>query len=124
MVASIRELVNIQFSTSAFNSKSLHMTNSPSYMDIDVDYNIIRRRSTFSNKINLREPSVILNMSTTSYCERMEINNNLLDEDIQDPINSFQKSYNDSVKEDNLVKKATNNYSSGNLQCVQNKILL
>ena len=37
IVAFIRELANIQFSTLAFNSKSLQITNSPSYMDMVID---------------------------------------------------------------------------------------
>ena len=48
-------------------------------MDMDINCNIIRRRSTFSSKINLRESLVISNISTTLYYKRIEINNNLLD---------------------------------------------
>ncbi len=49
---------------------------------MDIDCDIIKRRSTFSSKTNLREHLVILNMSTTLYYKRMEINNNLPNEDI------------------------------------------
>lgn len=50
------------------------MANLPSYMDMDIDSDIIRGRSTSSSKTNSREASVILNASTTPYHERMEIN--------------------------------------------------
>ena len=53
----------------------------------------------------------------------MEINNNLPDKDLIDPINSFQLSYKDDVREGNLVRKAANNNPTKDLQHVQNKAL-
>ena len=99
------------------------MANSPSYIDMDVNCDIIRKRSTFSSKISSRESFVILNILFTLYHKRIEINNNLPDKNIQDPVNSSQLSCNNSVEVDKLVRKVANNYFSGDLQCVQNKIL-
>ena len=58
------------------------MANLPSKIDMNINCDIIRKRSTFSSKMNSRDSSVISNMSTTPYHERMKINNNLLDDDI------------------------------------------
>jgi len=97
------------------------MANSPSYMDMDIDSNIIRERSTSSSKMNSREASVLSNASTTPYHERMKINNNLPDEDVWDPINSSQLSYNNNVEVGYSVRKAADNHSPGDLQHVQSK---
>jgi len=86
-------------------------------MDMNINCNIIRRL-TFSSKINLRKPSVISNTLTTLYHKRIDINNNLLDKDIQNLIDSSQLSYNNSVEKGNSVRKAADNHLSGDLQCV------
>ena len=121
MVAPIRELANIQFSTSALNSKPLLMANLPSEMDMDVDCNIIRGRSTSSSKASSRNSSVTSNVSSIPYYERMEINNNLPDEDLRDPIDSSQLSYKDDVGEGNSVRKAADNGPTKDSQRVQNE---
>ena len=90
---------------------------------MDINCNIIRKRSTFSSKMNSREPSVISNISTTLYYKRMDTNNNLLDKDIQDLINSSQLFYNNSVEKGNSVRKTAGNHLSRDLQHVQNKVL-
>ena len=89
MVATIREPANIHFSTSALNLKPLLIANLLSEMDMDIDCNIIRGRSTSSSKVSPRNSLVILNASSISYHKRMEINNNLPDEDSRDPIDSY-----------------------------------
>jgi len=69
----------------------------PSNMDIDVDYDIIRGRSAFSSKASSRNSSVFSSTSSTPYHEYMELNNNLLDIEFPEPINSSQLSYADQV---------------------------
>jgi len=82
MIAPIRELANKSFHSSAFNLQPQQMTKIPSNMDI------IRGRPTSSNKVSLRELSTHSNASSVLYHERMEARNNILDEEMQEPINS------------------------------------
>ena len=82
IVVFIRELVNKLFSTSAFNLQSQQMAQLPSNMDINVNIDIIREKSTFSSKFSSRE---LLTHSTAlfvSYHEKMEAQNNFLDEKV------------------------------------------
>jgi len=48
----------------------------------------------------------------------MDINNNLLDKDIQDLIDSSQLFYNNNVKKGNSVRKTADNHLSRDLQHV------
>ena len=121
MVAPIRELVNIHFSTSALNLKPLHMAKLPSKMEMDIDSDSIRRRSTSSSKVSSRSASVTSNALSTPYHKRMEINNDLPDKDFRDPANSSQLSYKDGNEEGNSVRKAADNGPTRNLQCVPNE---
>ena len=93
IVASIRELVNKLFSTSAINLQPLQMAEFPSNMDMDINAEIIRERFTSSSKVSLRELSTHLTASFTPYYKRMEIQNKFLDKDTQEPIDSYQLSY-------------------------------
>ena len=61
--------------------------------DMDVNCNIIRGRSTLSNKSGLRGSSISSSTSLVPYYKCIEINNDLLDLNILDPIDSFQLSY-------------------------------
>ena len=99
------------------------MANLPSYIDMNIDSNFIKRRSTSLSKTNSREALVLLNASFTPYYERMKINNNLLDGDIWDLINSSQISYDNNVEIGNSVRKMTDNYISRDLQHIWNKAL-
>jgi len=92
------------------------MANLPSYIDMNIDSNFIKRRSTSLSKTNSREALVLLNASFTPYYERMEIKNNLLDGDIWDLINSSQISYDNNVEVGNSVRKMTDNHISRDLQ--------
>ena len=121
MVVPIKELANIQLSSSVFSSKHFQMANLPSYMDMDIDSDTIRGRSTSLSKTNSREASVLLNASTTPYHERMEINNNLPDEDVQGPIDSSQLSYNNNVEVGYSVRKAGDNHPPRDSQHVQSE---
>ena len=82
MIAPIRELANIYFSTSATSSKPSTMANLPSYMDMDINSNIIRGRSASFSKINSRVSSILFNVSSSPYYEKIKINNNLLDKNV------------------------------------------
>ena len=119
MVVPIRELANTLFSTSATSSQPFTMANLPSNMDMDVDIDIIRGRSASSNRNSSRESSILSNALSSSYHERMEMQNNLLDENVQNPIDSPQLSYMLNVeKVGNLVSKTTDNSSQNRTQCV------
>ena len=124
IVAPIRELVNKYLSTSAFNSTPLQMTRIPANEAMDVNnYNDIRGRTTSSSKVSLRVALVTSNASSISYHERMEINNNLSDEEFRDPIDSSQLSYKGNNEEGNPVSEVTDNSLTRNLQHVRNKAL-
>jgi len=87
------------------------MANLLSAMDMDMDNNIIRGRSTSSSKNNFRESSIFSQASSRAYYEKIEAMNNLNDNKVQDSINSTQLSYFDNVeaKEDKMVRKVTDN---------------
>jgi len=93
MVASIRELANKLFFTSAINLQPLQMAQFPSNMNMYINTNIIRERFTSFSKVSLRKPSTYSTASFTPYYQRMKIQNNFLDEDVQEPIDSSQLSY-------------------------------
>ena len=121
IVVPIKELANIHFSSSAFSSKPFQMANLPFYMDIDIDCNCVRRKSASSSKIDLREALILSNALSTLYHERIEMNNNLPDEDIWDPIDSSQLFYNKNIKVGRSVRKTTDNYLLKDSQHVQNE---
>ena len=64
------------------------MAQLPSNMDMDIDCNIIRRRSTFLNKATSRDLLISFSISFIPYTQHIGINNDLLDIKIQNPINS------------------------------------
>jgi len=78
-------------------------------MNID-NYNDIRGRTTSSSKTSSRSALITSNASSILYHERMEINNNLLDKEFRDPIDSSQPSYKDNNKEKNPVSKVVTNF--------------
>ena len=81
-------------------------------MDMDIGNNIIRGMSTSSSRISLRESSTHLITSLSPYHKRMEIQNNPLNKDVQEPIDSSQLSYASNKEQiGNLVRRATNNSS-------------
>jgi len=99
------------------------MAQFPSNMDMDIDTNIIRERFTFSSKVSSKKLSTHLPTFSTSYHQRMEIQNNFFDEDIQEPIDSSQLSYAlDNKQAGKLVRLATNSSSQKRSQSIQNKI--
>ena len=68
----------------------------------------------FSNKFSSRESLIISNVSPKPYYKKMEINNNLPDEKVIDPINSFHLSYAGVTKISVLVSLATDQKSASN----------
>ena len=85
---------------------------------------MIRRRSASSSQISSRESSTHSIASSTPYYERMEIQNNLLNEDIQKLVDSSQLSYTSNNKQiSNSVRKTTDNNTQKGAQCVCNKVL-
>ena len=75
---------------------------------IDIDnYNDIRERKSFPNKASSRSTSISLSISSQPYHERMVFNNDLLDKEFVEPVNSFQLSYKDKSEERNTISKVT-----------------
>ena len=87
-------------------------------MDMNINTNTIRGRSNSSNKVSSRELSTHSNASTTPYYEKIEIQNNFLDEDIQKQIKSPQLFYVLVVEKTTaLVSKATNKSPQNETPC-------
>jgi len=118
MVVPIREVVNIHFSNSASAITHFSMAQLPSNMDMDINCNIIRGRSASSSKANSRNSLVSSSTSSIPYHQCMEINNDLPDIEIQDPIDSSQLSYKGNSEVGNSVSKMTDNPSPKKGQCV------
>jgi len=79
---------------------------------MDVDTDIIRRRSTSSSKVSSRESLIDSKASSMAYHKRIEIMNNLLNNDIWEPINSSQLSYalnKEEAGKGKMVSKVTDN---------------
>ena len=64
------------------------MAQLPSNIDMNIDCNIIKRRPTFLNKATSRDLSISFSISSIPYTQHMGMNNDLLDIQIQNPINS------------------------------------
>jgi len=95
MVVPNRDLGNKQFSfSSAFITSTItQIAQFPaSNLAIDIDdadnSNNVRRRSHFSSKASSKYATVSSSTSSIPYNERIEINNNLLDDDFKDSIDS------------------------------------
>ena len=90
-----------------------------SNMDMDIDSDIIRGRSAFSSRISSRECSTHSNASSIPYHKRMKALNNLLDDTIQEPVNSSQLSHVSNKEQvGNSVRKAADNGLQEGIQCV------
>jgi len=86
------------------------MAQFPFNTNMNVNTDIIREKSTSYSKVSSRESSTHLTASSTLYHQRMEIQNNFLDEDIQEPIDSSQLSYIlNNEQASKLVRLTTNN---------------
>jgi len=94
MIKLKRELANTLFTTTFTTIQSKLIA----YLPSNININMIRRRSTFSSQINFRKSSTHSTVSLTPYYERLEIQNNLLNEDKQELVESFKLSYASSKK--------------------------
>jgi len=94
-------------------------------MDMNMDKDIIRERSAFSNKNSSRKLSILSQALSRAYHERIEAMNNLNDDKFQDPINSSQLSYfNDiGVKKGKIVRKMTDISFQQKIPCLHNEAL-
>ena len=88
IVVPIRELVNKQLSSSSVNISYSSIAKFSSNMDIDVNCNNIKKRSALSSKANSRSSLISSSTSSMPYHEYMDMNNNILDDNIQEPIDS------------------------------------
>ncbi len=77
-------------------------------MNID-NYDDIRGRSTSPSKTSSRSPSISSTTSFIPYYKKIEINNNLLDKEFTEPVNSFQLLYNDNNRKDIPISEVTDN---------------
>jgi len=93
MVVPIRELANIHFFISVTISQPSIIARIPSNMNMDINIDIIRKRSNSSRKVSSKESLTYSNASSTLYYKRMKIQNNFLDKDIQKYIKSSQLFY-------------------------------
>jgi len=93
------------------------MSQIPYNMDIDVNCNIIKGRSTLSSKADSRNSSVFSSTSLVSYHKCMELNNNFPEDDIQDPINSSQLSYERQVDVSESIRKITDKTPNERTMC-------
>jgi len=82
----------------------------------DMDMNNIRGRFSLSSKTNSRNLLISSGTSSKPYYKHMELNNNLPDIDIWEPINSSQLSYKDNIVDKKPVSKIANSNSIENLQ--------
>ena len=100
------------------------MAHLPSNMDIDIDINMIRGRSTSSSQISFRESSTYSAASSIPYHKRIEIQNNLLNEDEQEPVERFELSYaSGKEQKSKTVSKTTDNSPQKGVQRVHNETL-
>jgi len=121
IVVFIWKLANIHFFSSAFSSKPFQIANLPLYIYMNIDSNYIRERSISLSKMNSRKALILSNTLSTLYHERMEMNNNLLNENVWNPINSSQLFYDGNIEIGRLVRKMTDSHLSKDSQYVQNK---
>ena len=92
-------------------------------MDVE-NYKDIQRRPTSFNKSNSKSFFVSSIVSSILYHQKIEINNDLLDDDIIEPINSSQLLYDNNNRVSNPVSKAVDNRIGKNKQYVSNKSLV
>jgi len=76
MVAPIRELANITFSTTTKALSSNTLDQMSLNMDIDIDVDVPRGRPSSPSNNSSRESSILSKASTVPYYERMEIQSN------------------------------------------------
>jgi len=121
MVVPIREVANKHFSNSAIFTTHFSMAQLPSNMEMDVDCNSIRGRSTLSSKAGSRDSSISSSTSSVLYYQYMEMNNDLPEVESQEPIDSSQLSYEGNAETRHSVSMVTDKPSPKEGQHVQNE---
>ena len=127
MVALIRDLVNTTFSNTSKVFTSILIVQKFCNMDINMNTNYLREKSTSASTNSSREPLLLFNVSFILYHKKMEIqsNNPLWSEQIEiEERESFSLSYAiPKVGENKSVKQAINISAKNEVQCVNNKAL-
>ena len=125
MVVPNRDLGNKQFSSSAFTYSTAQMAWLPadSVIDVDdIDFSAnFRGRSHSSSRATTRSTLLISSASSILYHEKMEINNDLPDDDFKKSVDSSQLSYKDKSQQENCVSKMTDLELPSGLQHTSNK---
>ena len=100
------------------------MTILPSEIEMSsIDNGNSREYLAFTSKYSLRESLILSNASSVSYYKRMEINNELSDNESSfNLVNSSQLSYIETIKMGKSVSLVTNKETASNSQHVDNKI--
>ena len=82
----------------------------------NVDINDIRGRSSLSFKTNSRNSLIPSSTSSKLYHEHIELNNDLPDIEIWEPIHSSQLFYKNNIVDKKPVSKVANSNNTENLQ--------
>ena len=123
MIEPVREVVNKHCSLSSAFSTNQTMTSYPFNVETgSINNSKLRECSVISSKYSLRESSILSNASSIPYYRRMEINNNFLEENYTNPVDSSHLSYAKTAKVDEPVSIATNKKADSNSQCVDNEV--
>ena len=85
------------------------MAKLPANMAMDINDDIIRERFTSSTRSISKSTLVSSTISSILYHQRMEINNNLSNKDLEKLIDKSQLSYASTVGNENNVRKAADN---------------
>jgi len=124
MVVSIRVLVNKQISHSSAISFNSTISLFPSNTEMDISINsILRGRSNLTNKSSLRSSLVSSSAFSIPYHEYIEVNNNKLDNNSREPIDSFQLFYTDNSNRGKSISRVANNSPVNRSQHVSNEAL-
>jgi len=116
IVTPVREVANKKISLSSAISYYFIISEFPSNMEMDIVSNsIVRRRSNLSNKASSRS-SLVFSSTSVLYHEYIEVNNDKLEEDIREPINSSQLSYKNATNKDKSVSRMTDTFSTNRKQ--------
>ena len=93
-------------------------------MNVGID-SILRERSNLIYKSNLKNSLVFSSISSITYYEHIEVDNNEPDNNkSRELINSFQLSYMNNTSKGKSVSRVANNSSIDRNQCVSNKTLV
>ena len=123
MVVPVREVVNKHCSLSSAFSTNQTMTSYPSDVEMcGIDDGKSRGHSAISSKCSSRESSILLNASSIPYHRRMEINNDLPEEDYTNLVESSHLSYAGTAKVSDSVSMATDKEAASNSLRVDNEV--